>query len=359
VRGTAIRVAALALGLVAATPAAAEVTSATYATLATALADEVAMPAYAAYADAAGALPEALASVCAGERDDVDDARAAFRDMAVAWQRAQPVALGPATDGFGRARIHWWPDVRGTGERQLRRVLFEEDAAALDPAAIAEASVAVKGLSALAWLLHAQDPAEADYACRYSLAVARYQADLAGKIHEGWTGEDGFRAELVAAAAGESAVFYTAKDAAQAWLQSLAETLDLIVAEKLQAPLGPSLDEARGRRAELALAELALPAIGANLETLRAMLAVDGGFADALAAADAAALGTGLVETADAAIARAEAIDLPLAQAVADAGGRGEVEALLAEAKRLRLLAGGAMANALGLVRGFNASDGD
>ena len=131
------------------------------------------------------------------------------------------------------------------------------------------------------------------------------------------------------------------------------------MAEKLQAPLGPSLDEAQGRRAELARAELALPALAANLETLRAMLAVDGGFATALAAADAAALGAGLVETADAAIARAEAIVLPLAEAVADGGGRGEVEALLAEVTRLRLSAGGAMANELGLVRGFNASDGD
>ncbi len=354
-----MRAATLAVGLVAAAPAAAEVTSETYATLATALADAVAIPAYAAYAEAAGSLPEVLAPVCAGERADIDAARGAFRDMAVAWQRAQPIALGPATDGFGRARVHWWPDERGTGERQLRRVLFEADDAALEPAAIAEASVAVKGLSALAWLLHAQDPAEADYACHYSLAVARYQADLAGEIHESWTGETGFRAEIVAAAAGESAVFYTAQDAAQAWLASLAGTLDVIVVDKLEAPLGASLDEAESRRAELARAELALPSIAANLDTLRAMLAVDGGFADALAAADAAALGTGLVEVADAAIARARAIDRPLAEAVADAEARGEVEALLAEVKRLRVLAAGAMANELGLVRGFNAADGD
>jgi predicted lipoprotein len=350
----------LALGLVVAAPAAAdEVGSATYATLATSLADRVAIPAYAAYADAAGALPRALAPVCAGERDEVEAARAAFREMVVAWQHAEPIALGPATAGFGRARIHWWPDERGTGERQLRRVLFEADEAALDPAAIAEASVAVKGLSALARLLHAQDLAETDYACRYTLAVARHQADLAGEIHEGWTGETGFRAEIAAATDGESAVFYTAQDAAQAWLQSLAETLDLVVVDKLEAPLGPRLAEARSRRAELAGTQLALPSIAANLETVRAMLAVDGGFADALAAADAAALGAGLVEAADTAIARAEAITLPLAQAVADADARGEVEALLAEVKRLRLLAGGAMANELGLVRGFNAADGD
>jgi hypothetical protein len=349
----------LALGLLAATPAAAEVTAETYATLATALTDEVAIPAYAGYAEAAGALPDALAPVCAGERDDLARARAAFRNMAVAWQRAQPVALGPATDGFGRARIHWWPDARGTGERQLRRVLFEADAAALEAEAVAEASVAVKGLSALAWLLWEPGVAEADYACRYTFAVARYQADLAAAMAAGWTGRDGFRSEIRAAATGGSAIFYSAEDAAQAWLESLAETLDLIAAEKLEAPLGASVEAAEGRRVELWRAGLGLPSITANLETVRAMLAVDGGFATALAAADAAALGEGVVELADAALAQAREIEPPLHEAVADAEARGQVEALLAEVKRLRLLAGGAMAGELGLVRGFNAADGD
>jgi hypothetical protein len=354
-----MRAAVLALGLAAAPPAAAEVTSATYATLATALADEVAIPAYAAYAEAAGALPGALAPVCAGARDDLTAARAAFRDMAVAWQRAQPVALGPAADGFGRARIHWWPDERGTGERQLRRVLFEADEAALEAEAVAAASVAVKGLSALAWLLYEPDLAAADYACRYTLAVARHQADLAREIHAAWTGENGYRGEIAAAEAGGSAVFYTAEDAAQAWLESLAETLDLIVVEKLEAPLGASLEAAEGRRVELWRAGLGVPSITANLETSRAMLAVEGGFADALEAADAAALGEGVVDLADTALAQARAIERPLHAAVADTEARAEVEALLAEVARLRLLVGGSLAGELGLVRGFNATDGD
>lgn len=351
----------VALALVCTGPAIAEVTPATYATLATSLADAVAIPAYAAYAEKAAALPRAVAPICAGESADVSDARAAFADMALAWQRAQPIALGPATEGFGRARVHWWPDERGTGERQLRRVLFEAEAAVLEPEAIAEASVAVKGHSALAWLLFEQELAEADYACRYTLAVARHQAELGAAIHADWIGDDGFRGEIAAAAAGESEVFYTAQDAAQAWLQSLAETLDLIVGDKLEAPLGSSLEAAQGHRAELARAELALPAIAANLETVRAMLVVEGGFADALAAVgeDAAAVAVMLDGAASKAIDQARAVPLPLAEAVADPAARGEVEALLAAVKRLRLFAAGTMASELGLVRGFNASDGD
>lgn len=338
-----------------AAPAAAEVTPATFERLNAALAEGVALPAYGAYADAAAALPGAVASVCAGE-GDVAAARQAFRAMALAWQRAQPIALGPVMAGHGRARIHWWPDERGTGERQLRRLLFQADDTALAPAAIAEASVATTGLSALEWLIFTPALEDDPYACRYAAAVAAWQAGIAADLVAAWPA---FADDLEAAEAGGSTVYYDAADAAQAWLKGLLEALDLMVRDKLEAPLGPSHEEARGRRAELHTAALALPSIAANLATVRAMLAVDGGFADALAAAGSAALGQGIVDLADQAIAQADALGLPLEAAVADPAAREDVLVLLRTVEQLRLLASGPLARDLGLIVGFNAADGD
>lgn len=320
------------------------------------LADEVAMPVYAAYTDAAAKLPPAIAAVCTGEAAGSDDALAAFGSMVLAWQRAQPIALGPAMDGHGRARVHWWPDERGTGDRQLRRLLFEADEAALKPERLDQASVAVKGLSALEALLFEHDLEAEPFACRYTLAVAEWQAALASAISDGWPA---FRADMVAADAGESSVYYDAEDAAQAWLQSLLESLDLLVLDKLERPLGSSVEEARGRFAELNEASLALPSLAANLETIRAFIAVPGGFADAMAAVGSGPLGAGLADVADLGIAQAMAIDMPLEEAVTDPAGREQVVELLDTVKRLRLLAGGPLARDLGLVTGFNAADGD
>ncbi|MFW5678771.1 MAG: hypothetical protein ACOC3D_00765 [Pseudomonadota bacterium] len=109
-----------------------------------------------------------------------------------------------------------------------------------------------------------------------------------------------------------------------------------MVRDKLEAPLGDGAEEPRPRLAELPAADLALPSIGANLDTIRAMLAMPGGFGDAMAEAGSGALGAGLVELASEA-----------------------VLALLDSIRRVRLLVGGFVARDLGLVTGFNAADGD
>lgn len=111
------------------------------------------------------------------------------RDLSAAMdarQRAEPTAVGPATENGRASRIEYWPDRRGTGARQRRAVLQERDPSLLAVGGLAGKSVAVQSLSAFERLLfdHAAKltagsaAAEDGYACGLAASVARFQSHL-------------------------------------------------------------------------------------------------------------------------------------------------------------------------------------
>jgi predicted lipoprotein len=169
----------------------------------------------------------------------------------------------------------------------------------------------------------------------------------------------GFREAVLTAADGNDA-YFTAEDASGDLLKTLHTALQSVIALKLEAPLGASLEEAKPKRAESWRSELSLADIRANLETAEALYAGAGGFGDALAALGGEdqldwAIRRGLAR----AFAQLDAIELPFHAAVEDPAARAQIEALLAELRTLRLLVAQELAPALGLLVGFNAMDGD
>jgi predicted lipoprotein len=333
-----------------------------------ALADGVIVPGYQRFAAATEALEAAVSAFCAAPTPErLEAARGAFEQAMLAWQHVQPIVFGPVVEGARASTIQLFPDRRGAISRQLSRVLAAKEPGLVAPGGLEGKSVALTGFPALEQILYDDDRlpaadasgADADYACALAAAIARNLAELAAGVLDDWQRPGGFQEAVRTAAAGNDA-YFTAEDASGDLLKSLHTALQGVIALKLEAPLGASLEQAKPRQAESWRSGLSLANVRANLETADALYAAPGGFSAALKALTGdERLDRAIREGFGGAFAQLDAIDLPLHAAVEDQAARAQVEALLAEIKGLRGLVAEELAPALGLLVGFNAMDGD
>ena len=328
-----------------------------YAALARAAIDQVVIPAYAEHARAMHRMGPAIERHCM--RDGAEDAaavRAAFDEAMDAWQRAWPFGFGPVMRGAGRARIAFWPGRRGSAARQMRAVLRTWDESLLDPQQLAGKSVAVKDLQALERLLF-EVPRDA-YTCGLAGAIAHYQSDIADEILHEWTKDGGFR-QAALAAGGASDEYADDSEVARDLIRVLTESLDAIIAQKLEAPLGKSAAKAKPKRAESWRSERSMRNIVLNIESTGALIETPGGFGDLVTAHGeselADSLRNGLARTAS----KAGSVTLPLREAVSEPGERAKLLELLGNLRALRALVTGPLSRATSLLVGFNSQDGD
>ena len=328
-----------------------------YAALARAAIDQVVIPAYAEHARATRRLGPVIELHCMGDSAEDDEAvRAAFDEAVDAWQRAWPFGIGPVMRGAGRARIAFWPGRPGSAARQMRKVLRTRDESLLDPAVLAAKSVAVKDLQALERLLFGL-PRDA-YTCGLAGAIGRHQSNLAEEILHEWTREGGFR-QGAFAAGGDSDEYADDAEVARDVMRVLSESLDAVIAQKLEAPLGERVAKAKPKRAESWRSGRSMRNVVLNIESIRALVETSGGFADLVTAHGESELAEDLrMGLADAA-SKARAVALPLKEAVADPGERANVLDLLGSLRALRAQVTGPLSRATGLLVGFNSQDGD
>ena len=328
-----------------------------YAALAKAAIDQVVVSACVEHAQAMQRLGPAVERHCMGDAAaDVAAVRVAFGEAMDAWQRAWPFGFGPVMRGAGRARIAFWPGRRGTATRQMRAVLRARDESLLDPGLLAGKSVAVKDLQALERLLF--EVRRDAYTCGLAGAIARYQSDLAEEILHEWTKEGGFR-QATLAAGGDSDEYAGDSEVARDLMRVLTESLDAVIAQKLESPLGESAAKAKPKRAENWRSERSMRNIILNIESIRALVETPGGFADLVATHGESELAdklrTGFVDAAS----KAGAVTTPLRDAVSEPGERAKLLDLLGSLRALRALVVGPLSRATGLLVGFNSQDGD
>ena len=328
-----------------------------YAALTKAVIDQAVVPAYVEHARAMRQLGPAIERYCMGDSAaDVAAVRAAFGESMDAWQRAWPFGVGPVMRGAGRARIAFWPGRPGSAARQMRKVLRTRDESLLDPGQLAGKSVAVKDLQALERLLF--DVPRDAYTCGLAGAIARYQSNLAEEIVHEWTKEGGFRQAVIAAGAA-SDEYADDAEAARDVMRVLSESLDAVIAQKLEAPLGESAAKAKPKRAESWRSERSMRNIVLNIESIRALVETSGGFADLVTAHGESELADSLRNGLANAESNARAVVEPLRDAVSDPGERAKVLDLLASLRALRAQVTGPLSRATGLLVGFNSQDGD
>jgi uncharacterized protein len=324
-------------------------------------------PGYARFTSAIADMNAVVGQLCqSASTAQLAAARAAFRASVAAWGRVEFITFGPVGEANRLERILFWPDRKGIGARQVRRLLFNKTARAQDPAQLAKMSVAVQGLGALETVLFANGsddlakPNAAAFRCGYALAITRNLRDIAEVIASEWAPSGAF-AKLWLAAGPDNPVYLSGRETTHELAKLVNQCLDTIVERRLE-PIAGIGGSQRVRRPILSRSRLTLVLVAANVAGLRALM-FDGGVMDVVkvqASGDHEVLS--VMKSAGTELSLALSLLRPLAQEpdlLAHAGGRRKLVPVIFALKNVRENAVGALRSAAGLSLGFNASDGD
>lgn len=292
-----------------------------------------ARPGYAAFAAAAAGL--AALDTC-----DPETLRPAFHATYDAWLAVAHLHLGPSEDEGRSLAILFWPDPKRLGAK-AQTALLAADPASLTPEALAQQSVAARGLSGLERLLYPAEALPAD-PCPLILATADDLGRMAGDLAAAW---GPFGETLLTAGQTGNDRFLTANEATQALFTQLATGLEFVADRRIGRPLA-TMDKPRPDLAEAQASDRALRNITLSLQALRSL---------------ALALNPDSPKTAaafDHAITLAQALDPDLGK-ITDPQAWLKLEILQQAVRSTRETAIAELGPALGVELGFNAGDGD
>ncbi len=328
----------------------------------------VVIPGYRGLVEQAEAETTAVSDLC--WQADAERLQAARRDygaLALAWARMEWIRFGPARSQNRYERIFFWPDQRGRGLQQVQAIIATEDASATSVESLRAKSVAVQGLLALEYVLYGADsdgladtadPARS-FRCRFGLAVAGAIALTAKEILDDWTKPDGYAA-LIRSAGPDNPVYRSLGEVAQELIKGAREQLQLARDLKIADAIGTTPDAANPKRSPFWRSGLTLRTIEANIETASAVTGPAGigaalpatarSVSDDLAAALFEA--NGLLSTVDDRGDRWETL-------VADPANHADLKRALDRLGYAIAILATNYPDALGLIMGFNALDGD
>jgi len=292
----------------------------------------------------------------------LENARRRFASLVSAWARIEFLRFGPLVDDNRADRIHFWPDRRGIGLRQVQRILAKQDVSAIGVQTLYGKSVAVQGLTALEFVLFGTgaDSLDADtgdpFRCRYGATVAANLARISADLETAWNDEAGYSATLLKP--GEDNQAYRTEDEALGEIVNVMvhgfETLRDI---KLQPVLGETVKKAAPRRAIFRRSGQTLAVLEGNFQSLQHLFEVSG-IIDAVPEKQKWIGGSMLLEFENAQR-TFDGIRLPIEQAVKDVEQRGKLTYLVILTRSLQRLAAEQLAVAMGLAVGFSSLDGD
>ncbi|MCG8427910.1 MAG: imelysin family protein [Chromatiales bacterium] len=323
-----------------------------------AVADQHILPAYKRLSEQTEYLAKMVTGYCElSYTGPVVELQRQFHASMDAWQAIQHIRFGPAQFQLRSNRMQMWPDKRNSVSKHLRRLMEKQDKEILKADKFAAASVAVQGFSALERLLftkQSKEPEAAKYRCALLKAITANLAQMSAGIYREWReGEAPFRQILLTATNGND--FYESdQELASTLLNNLHTQLKLILEQKLQRPLGKSVERAKGKRAESWRSHRASRNIEHNFRGLHKLYRT--AFAERLAGHP---LGESLDSGFQRGLEQLAQLRQPLSQAVADPGQRAEVEKLVAVVIELKALVADKLPKELGLSLGFNSLDGD
>ncbi|PVZ72244.1 imelysin family protein [Pelagibaculum spongiae] len=286
-----------------------------------------------------------------------------WKQVMADWTQAQPVRFGPADSFLRHYRIEMWPDKRNTGGRQFNKMIAKADPALLETKKFSRSSVALQGLTASERLLFGKKSQASlfggsdknQFRCNLQLAIASNLQGITSKIKDEWqTGEQSYRALLLSTGQKGNDFFSSDSEITARFLNNLYTQLQSIVDQKLLAPLGSSLEKAKGKKSESWRSKNSLENIKNNLLATQQWYLI--AFAPEL---KGQALDGDIKAAFTTALLSVDAIKLPLVQAVADATQRAKVQTLVKNTSSLKNLIGSKLPSAINLPLGFNSLDGD
>lgn len=281
----------------------------------------------------------------------LDELKQDWRDAFFDWQQVRFVDFGPIDLNSRAWQFQFWPDSKNLVARKTDYWLSDERTATRE--AIAKGSIAVQGFPALEYLLFDKtlaergiEPSDAQ-ACALMTAVTGHLVQVTAQINEEWETFGPF--------------YKTTDTLTDTTIHAAMTGLEILVDRRLAAPLGlRGTPEVNPYAADAWRSGVSLGTLRASIEGLkryfapglRALLTergldklivpLDEQFADTLVELQ-------VLEQ------RAQSLGAMLATS----DGYADLQSLFIEASQLKQLINGRIAAALGVVTGFNSSDGD
>jgi predicted lipoprotein len=228
------------------------------------------IPRYTAFESSSAGLAAAAQALCqATNAMNLENARKSFHASMDAWQQIQHVQFGPITYFNWNFRLHYWPDEKGTGPRQLDELIAAGNEEVLQSENFSRESVAVQGFPALERLLFDDESLAAfredKYRCQVAQTIALNINEIASGVRQRWVDE--FRATI--ANADERGFFESAEDATIDFLKAQVESVRRIQQQKLEEVIAESAARTRIRRAESWRSERSIKNIKLNVIALQ------------------------------------------------------------------------------------------
>ncbi|QNI03784.1 imelysin family protein [Halomonas sp. SH5A2] len=266
-----------------------------------------------------------------------------------AWQAVRFIQFGPVEQNSRGWQLQFWPDRKNLVGRKVNGWLKAPDAP--DAEAIAGDSVAIQGFPALEYLLYDdamdQQALSEPNACALMQAITTHIADTTSALQRDW---QAFGEHYLDTS--DDTQHYT-----EATLASAIQALELLEDKRLGEPMGLKGAPANGYLAEAWRSGQTVRLVESSLEGLRT------GFLPGLTAllreADALPLAEAFRDQLDKTLAQASELPPGLVPALDDEAAFRGLQSLYINISQLRHLLGNEIAGELGLVRGFNSSDGD
>ena len=197
----------------------------------------------------------------------------AFAATIRAWAAVDFFRFGPMAQDGRYERFAFFPDVHGTGARQLRRFLAEENQSLLEPGALASQSAAVQGLPALESLLYSGSNAllktemPEPFRCALAAAIAENVHLIAEEALAGWKGNNGW-AWLMYEPGPDNPVYRTHAEVMTEIVKAIVTGLEQDREHRLLPALGKTPEEGKASRAPFNASGQAIPYLIASAEAL-------------------------------------------------------------------------------------------
>lgn len=284
----------------------------------------------------------------APSEEGFEQTKQAWLDAFLAWQQVRFVDFGPVEQGNRAWQFQFWPDPKNLIARKATYLLKDE--VAITPEKINESGVAVQGFPMVEYLLYDQAFNEgskalpADRSCQLLVGVSNHIADNGEALANDW---GDFKNSYV----GNDQYTDTTIRAAMAGLELLEE-------RRLATPMGLRGNGKRSvYRADAWRSGASLVAANATVQGLQRQflptflkLLNDRGHAD---------LAGRIEEQSEEVQAKFPELDRPMAPLLADDNQFRMLQSLYVHVSQLTALVNDRAAVELGVVRGFNSSDGD
>ncbi|MFT5509233.1 MAG: putative lipoprotein [Hyphomicrobiaceae bacterium] len=292
--------------------------------------------------------------------------RDAYRDTIDAWGRVEMITFGPIAEQNRFERIFFWPDRKGIGSRQVRRLLASSGNDLITPGSLAKMSVAVQGLTALEVLLYGKGssdlavPVNGQHRCNFAAAVADNLTRIVGRILRSWS-DDGRFTKIWNSPGETNPVYLKSSELTLELIKAFDQSLESVRNRRIVPALGLGRTR-RKHRPILWRSKLSMVLIHANMLGAKSLFS-NGGLAQAYiesqADKDKAHSTVTSIDSEFKIVLRATG---PLA-GMPDPFGRSDIKTrLIAVGFPLKSIRGQAVPlikSAAGLTVGFNASDGD